>query len=154
GADLQHPLNAGELRDLRDKRNHVRLRDRLRLADWQGPVVICMVLQFGGKETMARHRAHRIQHTLIRDAATRELLADHLLARICEIVGHMSKLYYADRRPATGGPDYDGAPPSQLCSDDHLQQVPAPETPAVKLFKPRGAKNASEATNADESIGR
>jgi hypothetical protein len=53
-----------------------------------GAVVVGMVGVFGRDEAVARHRAHRREHTCVLDPAPFELLDDHPLARFCQVHRH------------------------------------------------------------------
>ena len=58
-ADVEHALAAAQCELLADASDHVRLRDRLPLADRQRRVVVCAASQLRRHEQVARHASHR-----------------------------------------------------------------------------------------------
>ena len=84
-ADLEHAVFRGEVEQLGHIGDNVRLRDGLAIADGQRTVLIRRVPQLRGHKLMARHFAHCLQHTLVADAARRQLLIDHAVAGRAEI---------------------------------------------------------------------
>src|SRR5208283_1557523 len=101
GADFEHALDAGQLRDFATERDHVWLRYCLFGADWKRAVVVGMLAQFAGDEAIAFDGAHRVEHTPIGDAASLKLLGHHFLARLRRILSHKSdRLYVTARAPA------------------------------------------------------
>ena len=72
------------------QRDHVRLRDGLVLPDRERCIVVSAPLQRGLDKQVARHPAHRRQHTLVVDTAGMQLLFNHLLACLVEIHGQRS----------------------------------------------------------------
>src|SRR5271156_6116855 len=73
GADLEHFFGAGKLGDLAHERDHVWLRDSLRVANRQRAVVVSVVVKFSREESMAGDRAHRGEHARIFYPAALEL---------------------------------------------------------------------------------
>jgi hypothetical protein len=65
----------------------VRLRDRLLTLDRQRAVVVRPLPQMRRHKLLTRHAPHRLQHPTIRNAATNELLGDHLVPGKIEIHG-------------------------------------------------------------------
>src|SRR5208282_6298773 len=95
GADLENFLRALKLGDLAHQRDHVGLRNSLRVADWQRTVIVGVLVKFRGKETMTGDRAHRGEHTRIFYPAAFELLDYHPLARAFQVNRH-SQRHYTD----------------------------------------------------------
>jgi hypothetical protein len=79
GADVEDALGAAKRERLADHRDHVRLRDRLAVADRQRRVVIGTRSQPLGDEELARDTLHRREHALVGDVARAQLRLDHQL---------------------------------------------------------------------------
>src|SRR5581483_6370943 len=90
GPDLEHPRPAAELQRLAHEPHDVGLRDRLLGADRQRRVVVSPPAPRVRDEEVPGHAPDRIQYGLVRDAARRELLGDHLRALASEVYGHGS----------------------------------------------------------------
>ena len=69
-ADVEHRSRPGA-RALADQRDHVRLRDRLAVADRQRRVVVGAAAHLRRDEGLARHARHRREHALVADPAAR-----------------------------------------------------------------------------------
>src|SRR6266550_7371648 len=76
-ADVEHLLASGQPERLGDPRDHVRLRDRLPVADRKRGVRVSAVLFPIGDEELARHTLHGVQHTLVDNVPRAELVLDH-----------------------------------------------------------------------------
>ncbi len=77
GADIEDAFRAVQLELLADSRHHVRLRDRLTLADGQRRVGVRTAVQLRRHEQLARHAFHGAEHALVGDAARAQLPFDH-----------------------------------------------------------------------------
>ncbi len=77
GADIEDAFSAVQLELLADARHHVRLRDRLTLADGQRRVGVRTAVQLGRHEQLARNAFHGGEHALVDDAARAQLSFDH-----------------------------------------------------------------------------
>ena len=80
GADVQHALPPGQRERLADPRDHVRLRDRLPLADRERRVVVRAPAHPLRHEQLARDARHRGENALVGDAARAQLTFDHRFA--------------------------------------------------------------------------
>ena len=80
GAHVQHFLAPREPERLRDAGDHVRLRDRLPVADRQRRVGVGTVPFALGDEELPRHALHRGEDPLVDDVAPAQLLLDHSTA--------------------------------------------------------------------------
>jgi hypothetical protein len=80
--DVEHALAPSQLEQLADERNHRRLRDRLAAADRKRCIVVRTLAEVRRHEELARHAAHRLEHTSVVNTAADELVLDHAAPRV------------------------------------------------------------------------
>ena len=79
GADLQHPLPAAELQRLRHESHHVRLGNRLPVADGNRVILVGERSASGRDEEMPRHTAHGFEDARVPDVPVFDLQLHHPL---------------------------------------------------------------------------
>ena len=79
GPDLEHLVLGPGVGELSHQRDDVRLRDGLIRADRQRAVLVGELGQLLGREDLAWHRGHRLEHARIAHAAGGDLPLDHAL---------------------------------------------------------------------------
>src|SRR5437899_1372073 len=84
-SSTRHARPRRQLERLAHQRHHVRLRDRLPLADGQRRVLVGALGQPGLDEEMARHLPHGREHRRVAEAPRLELLGDHAVAGLLEV---------------------------------------------------------------------
>ncbi len=78
GADVEHFFRAAQFQPFRHQRRHVRLGDGLTVADGERRVDVRVREVHGVYEFFTRNEQHRIEHSLVANAAAAQLIFEHV----------------------------------------------------------------------------